>query len=67
MRDKGCGVNCRRKHTVGEVSLQPKEKGSCSHDYLIHICMACVCLCLWYVPKSERILPEEESPKSSLH
>lgn len=65
--DKGCGVSCRRRHSVGEVSLQLKEKGSCMHNYLTYTCMACIGLYLWYVPKSERILPEEESPKPSLH
>lgn len=43
--DKGCGVSCRRRHSVEEVSLQPKEKGSCMHDCLTYICTACICLC----------------------
>lgn len=64
--DKGCEVSCRRRHSVGEVSLQTKEKGSCMYDYVIYIHMACTCLCLWYVSKSKRIHPDE-SPKSSLH
>ena len=66
--DKGCGVSCRRRHSVGEVSLQTKEKGSCMHDYLIYIRMACVCLCLWCVPKSEWILPEDsqKNPQNPL-
>ena len=49
---------------MGEVSLQTKEKGSCMHDYLIYIRMACVCLCLWCVPKSEWILPEDSQKKN---
>lgn len=65
--DKGCGVSCRRRRSVEEVSLQTKEKGSCMHDCLTYICTACICLCWWHVPKTESILSEEESPKSFLH
>lgn len=41
--DKGCGVNFKRRHFVGEVNLELKVKGSCmpvlyTHTWHVYVC-----------------------------